>query len=136
MSLLSRTMLKSKIHRAVVTRADVNYVGSVSIDPVLLAAADIAVGEQVHVVNVTNGNRLVTYALAGDSGEICLNGAAAHLVSVGDVVILISYGEYDAALAGYAPRVVHVDTSNRQVDEETAQELAASRTYVEVDGEG
>lgn len=77
MSLLSRTMLKSKIHRAVVTRADVNYVGSVSIDPVLLAAADIAVGEQVHV-----------------------------------------------------------DTSNRQVDEETAQELAASRTYVEVDGEG
>ncbi len=124
MALLSRTMLKSKIHRATVTHADLNYVGSISIDPELLAAADIAVGEQVHVVDVTNGARLVTYAIAGTRGQICMNGAAAHLVHVGDVIIIISYGEYDASLDGYAPRVVHVDKQNLQFDEQVATELA------------
>ncbi|MGB2757987.1 MAG: aspartate 1-decarboxylase [Acidimicrobiia bacterium] len=133
MTAVYRTMLKSKIHRATVTRADLNYVGSVSIDPELLRAADIAEGEQVHVVNIANGNRLITYALPGDPGEICLNGAAAHKVSVGDLVIIISYAQYEAALRSYKPVVVHVDTANRQVDEATAVAAAKSRRYVEVD---
>lgn len=133
MTAVYRTMLKSKIHRATVTRADLNYVGSVSVDPALLRAADIAEGEQVHVLNIANGNRLITYALPGEPGEICLNGAAAHKVSVGDLVIIISYAQYEAALRGYEPLVVHVDSANRQVDEATAAAAAGSRHYVVVE---
>jgi aspartate 1-decarboxylase len=136
-----RRMLKSKIHRAVVTDANLHYVGSVTIDPDLLEAADILEHEQVAVVDIDNGARLETYAIAGvrGSGDLCLNGAAARLVQPGDRVIVISYADYDdAEMDGYAPRVVHVDTSNRQVDEVTAELLAAAQAgpaphrYVEV----
>jgi aspartate 1-decarboxylase len=136
-----RRMLKSKIHRAVVTDANLHYVGSVTIDPDLLEAADILEHEQVAVVDIDNGARLETYAIAGvrGSGDLCLNGAAARLVQPGDRVIVISYADYDdAEMEGYAPRVVHVDTSNRQVDEVTAELRAAAQAgpaphrYVEV----
>jgi aspartate 1-decarboxylase len=134
-------MLKSKIHRAVVTDADLHYVGSVTVDPDLLEAADIVEHEQVAVVDIDNGARLETYAIAGvrGSGDLCLNGAAARLMAPGDRVIVISYAEYDdAELVGYAPRVVHVDTANHQIDAVTAELLAAEQRgparhrYVEV----
>ena len=111
-----RTMLKSKIHRATITDSDLHYVGSITVDPDLLDAADIQVHEQVAVVDVDNGARFETYTIAGQrgSGEIKVNGAAARLVHTGDTVILISYGLYDAnELASYVPRVVHVDRQNR-----------------------
>jgi aspartate 1-decarboxylase len=136
-----RRMLKSKIHRAVVTDANLHYVGSVTIDPDLLDAADILEHEQVAIVDIDNGARLETYAIAGvrGSGDMCLNGAAARLVQPGDRIIVISYAEYDdAELDGYEPRVVHVDTSNRQIDAVTAELLAtesrgpAPHRYVEV----
>ena len=130
---MKRTMLKAKIHRATVTGADLDYVGSVSLDPALMAAADIVEFEQVHVLDIDNGNRLVTYAIEGEDGEVCLNGAAAHLVDIGDRVIVISYAEYDGdEVADHEPTVVHVDTANRQVDLATAQRLGAQRRYVEV----
>ena len=106
-------MLKSKIHRATVTAADLNYIGSVSIDPVLLAAADILEHEQVTVLDVNNGARFETYAIVGGPGEICLNGAAARLVHVGDIVIILTYADLEAdELADHRPRVVHVDDKN------------------------
>lgn len=111
-----RTMLKSKIHRATVTDSDLHYVGSITVDPDLLEAADIRVHEQVAVVDVDNGARFETYTIAGGrgSGELKVNGAAARLVHTGDTVILISYGLYTPQdLAGYVPRVVHVDQGNR-----------------------
>jgi aspartate 1-decarboxylase len=111
-----RTMLKSKIHRATVTQADLHYVGSVTIDQELLDAADLLPGEQVAIVDVTNGARLETYAISGErgSGVIGINGAAAHLVHPGDLVILIAYGQMDDAEArGYRPRIVHVDGANK-----------------------
>lgn len=111
-----RTMLKSKIHRATVTDSDLHYVGSITIDPDLLDAADIRVHEQVAVVDVDNGARFETYTIAGTpgSGEIKVNGAAARLVHTGDTIIVISYGLYTAAeLAAYVPKVVHVDGANR-----------------------
>jgi len=114
-----RTMLKSKIHRATVTQADLHYVGSVTVDPVLMDAADLLAGEQVAIVDVTNGARLETYVIAGErgSGVLGINGAAAHLVHPGDVVILISYGQLDTAeAAAYVPRVVFVDEHNRIVE--------------------
>lgn len=114
-----RTMLKSKIHRATVTEADLHYVGSVTIDADLMDAADLLEGEQVTIVDVTNGARLVTYAITGKrgSGVIGINGAAAHLVHPGDVVILITYGTMtDAESREYKPRIVFVDADNRQVD--------------------
>ena len=113
-----RTMLKSKIHRATVTQADLHYVGSVTVDADLLAAADLLPGELVHVVNVTNGARLETYCIEGaaGSGVIGINGAAAHLVHPGDLVILIAYAQVDDAEArALRPRVVHVDAANRVV---------------------
>jgi aspartate 1-decarboxylase len=111
-----RIVVKSKIHRATVTRADLDYEGSCSIDPELLRLADIVPGEQVHVVNVTNGSRAVTYAIEGQPGEIGLLGAIAHLGAVSDLVILITYAEYDEAeLARHVPRVVQVDARNRAV---------------------
>src|SRR5215216_4539413 len=113
-----RTMLKSKVHRATVTQADLHYVGSVTIDADLLDAADLLPGEQVHIVDVDNGARLVTYAIEGErgSGVIGINGAAAHLVHPGDLVILISYATVDNAEArSLVPRIVHVDAGNRVV---------------------
>jgi aspartate 1-decarboxylase len=117
--LMFRTMLKSKIHRATVTEADLHYVGSVTIDADLMDAADLLEGEQVTIVDVTNGARLETYAITGrrGTGVIGINGAAAHLVHPGDIVILISYGTMsDAEAREYQPRVVFVDADNKQVD--------------------
>ncbi len=114
-----RTMMKSKIHRATVTHADRHYVGSVTVDPDLMDAADLLEGEQVCIVDIDNGARLETYVIAGQrgSGVIGINGAAAHLVHPGDLVILIAYGMMDEAeLREYAPRVVFVDEKNRQTD--------------------
>lgn len=111
-----RTMLKSKIHRATVTGADVNYEGSVTLDPVLMQAADILPYEQVHLVDVNNGARLVTYAIEGTpgTGEVVVNGAAARLVGTGDIVIVISYrSTAESELAGYQPRLVYVDADNQ-----------------------
>ena len=98
---MQRTMLKSKIHRATVTDCDLHYVGSITIDPDLLEAADILEHEQVHVVDVDNGARFETYTIAGErgSGDMCINGAAARLVHTGDRVIVVSYAEYDAEVA-------------------------------------
>ena len=111
-------LLKSKIHRATVTEADLEYVGSITIDPLLLAAADVLVHERVEIYNITNGERFATYAIPGErgAGEICINGAAAHKARPGDLVIIASYAEYDEAeLAGHAPKLVFVDAHNRQV---------------------
>ena len=113
-----RTMLKSKIHRATVTQADLHYVGSVTVDEDLMEAADLLAGEQVAIVDVTNGARLETYVIAGPrgSGVIGLNGAAARLVHPGDLVILIAYAMMsDADSRTYVPRVVFVDSENRVV---------------------
>ena len=115
---MHRTMLKSKIHRATVTQADLHYVGSVTVDEDLMDAADLLAGEQVAIVDVTNGARLETYVIAGErgSGVIGINGAAARLVHPGDLVILIAYGLMDDAEARrWAPRVVFVDADNRVV---------------------
>jgi aspartate 1-decarboxylase len=117
--MFARTMLKSKIHRATVTKADLHYVGSVTVDEDLMDAADVLPGERVAIVDVTNGARLETYVIPGErgSGVIGINGAAAHLVQVGDLVILISYAEMDDATArGYRPRVVHVDAANNIIE--------------------
>jgi aspartate 1-decarboxylase len=114
-----RTMLKSKIHRATVTQADLHYVGSVTVDEDLMEAADLLPGEQVSIVDVTNGARLETYVIKGErgSGVLGINGAAAHLVHPGDLVILISYGQMDdAEAAEYEPRVVFVSEDNRMVE--------------------
>ncbi len=137
---MRRRMMKSKVHRATVTDADLHYVGSITVDRDLMEAADLVEYEQVAVVDIDNGARLETYVIEGvrGSGDICLNGAAARLVSPGDKIIIISYADYDEAeLAAYAPRIVHVDTDNRLVDEDTARTLAAldtpaPRRYVEV----
>ena len=137
---MRRRMMKSKIHRATVTDADLHYVGSVTVDRDLMEAADLVEFEQVAVVDIDNGARLETYVIEGEpgSGAICLNGAAARLVSPGDKVILISYADFDdEEMEGYAPRIVHVDSDNGIVDEDTARVLAgldrpAPRRYVEV----
>jgi aspartate 1-decarboxylase len=124
--MFARTMLKSKIHRATVTQADLHYVGSVTLDADLMEAADLLPGEQVAIVDVTNGARLETYVIEGErgSGVIGINGAAAHLVHPGDLVILLSYAQMDDVLArAYVPRVVHVDGANRIV--ELGADLAA-----------
>jgi aspartate 1-decarboxylase len=123
-------MLKSKIHRATVTDCDLHYVGSITIDPELLEAADIREFEQVTVVDVNNGARFETYTIAGTrgSGDMKVNGAAARLVHRGDTIIVISYGLYDPDdLDHYMPRVVHVDERNQiiSVDAQVASLLAA-----------
>jgi len=115
---MMRIMMKSKIHRGTVTQADLDYVGSVTLDPVLMEAADLLEGEQVAIVDVTNGARIETYAIPGarGSGVIGINGAAAHLVRPGDLVIIISYGFFsDADARSLEPRIVHVDGQNRIV---------------------
>ncbi len=113
---MQRQMLKSKIHRATVTACDLDYVGSVTVDSELLERADILVNETVHVWNVSNGSRFVTYAIEGERGgrDIQINGAAAHLASPGDKVIVASFAAYDEAeIETHAPVVVHVDDDNR-----------------------
>ena len=111
---MQRHMLKSKIHRATVTACDPDYIGSITIDAELMKAADLMPNEQVHVWDVENGARMVTYALEGSEGEIQVNGAAARLVSEGHKVIIASYANYDDAdLDLYSPVVVHVDATNR-----------------------
>ena len=115
---MQRTMLKSKIHRATITGCDLHYVGSITIDPDLLEAADIMEHEQVHVVDVDNGARFETYTIAGErgSGEMKVNGAAARLVHRGDTIIVISYAQYDEAdLERYEPRVVHVEQGTNSI---------------------
>jgi aspartate 1-decarboxylase len=110
-----RTMLKAKIHRATVTDCDLDYVGSITIDPDLLEAAEILEHEQVAVLDVDNGARFETYTISGVRGsrEFKVNGAAARLVQRGDTIIVISYAQYDEReLADYHPRVVHVDAGN------------------------
>jgi aspartate 1-decarboxylase len=114
-----RNMMKSKIHRATVTQADLHYVGSVTVDEDLLDAADLLPNEQVAIVDITNGARLETYVIPGErgSGVIGINGAAAHLVHPGDLVILISYALLDGTEAkAHVPTVVHVDGRNRLVE--------------------
>jgi aspartate 1-decarboxylase len=115
---MMRVMLKSKIHRATVTQADLHYVGSISIDRELMDAADLIEGEQVVIADITNGARLETYVIPAPAGSgiIGINGAAAHLVSAGDLVIIMSYTMLDDAEArALKPRVVHVDGENRIV---------------------
>jgi len=114
----SRLLLKSKIHRATVTQADLHYEGSITLDPDLMEAADILPFEQVHVLDIDNGNRLVTYAIAGErgSGQVCINGAAARLVNPGDLVIILGYAQVDEERArSFRPRLVYVDGRNRIV---------------------
>jgi aspartate 1-decarboxylase len=115
---MMRIMMKSKIHRATVTQADLHYVGSVTMDEALMEAADLLHGEQVAIVDITNGARIETYVIPGarDSGIIGINGAAAHLVHQGDLVIIMSYAMMSEADArALEPRVVHVDGKNRVV---------------------
>jgi aspartate 1-decarboxylase len=111
-----RFMFKSKIHRATVTHADVDYEGSLTVDSTLLKAADILPNEEIHVWNISRGSRFRTYALPGEagSGVVCVNGAGAHLVHVGDLVIVATFTQMDdAAARSYRPRVVLVDEKNR-----------------------
>ncbi len=123
---MQRVMLKSKIHRATVTDCDLHYVGSITIDPDLLEAADMLEHEQVHVVDVENGARFETYTIPGQrgSGDVRVNGAAARLVHRGVTIIVISYGSYDEAdLQRYEPRVVHVEAETNRIitiDEQVA----------------
>ncbi len=127
---MRRVMLKSKIHRATVTDCDLHYVGSITIDPELLQAADMLEYEQVHVVDIDNGARFETYTIPGEhgSGEICVNGAAARLVHKGDTIIVISYASYEQhELERYAPRVVHVQAQTNRIitiDEQVATLLS------------
>jgi aspartate 1-decarboxylase len=124
-------MMKSKIHRATVTGADLDYVGSISLDPELMRLADILEWEQVAVLDVDNGARFETYVIVGEPGEVCLNGAAARLVQPGDRVIVITYADFEPAeLEGFEPTVVHVDAANRAVDPDL---IPSSRRYVEFD---
>jgi len=110
-------MMNGKIHRARVTDADLNYVGSISIDPILMKAADILPNEQVSVYNLNNGSRLETYAIEGNDGQICLNGAAARLAQVGDLVIVVTYVDLeDHELPTHEPSVIVVDEDNHPVE--------------------
>lgn len=112
---MRRTLLKSKIHRATVIDANLQYEGSISIDPVLAEAADLAPYERVEIYNITNGERFATYFIAGErrSGEITLNGAAAHKVNPGDLVIICSYAEYEEGeIPSHRPKLVYVDARN------------------------
>lgn len=124
---MRRTMMKSKLHRATVTQADLHYVGSLTLDRDLMDAADLLPNEKIQVVDIDNGARLETYVIPGErgSGVVCMNGAAARLVSPGDLVIIISYAELeDAEAQTWEPRAVLVDANNR-----------VDRTMVEVHGE-
>lgn len=123
---MRRIMLKSKIHRATVTAASVDYEGSITIDSELMAAADILAHEQVHVLDIDNGARLVTYAIPGNQGEICVNGAAAKKVGIGDTIIIVSYGGLvPKEWPGHEPIVVLVDRNNRISSTKGVQEKSA-----------
>jgi len=129
---MRRRMMKSKIHRATITDAHLDYIGSVSLDPELMDLADIMVGEQVQIVDIDNGARFETYAIEGRAGELCLNGAAARLVHPGDKVIVITYADYDSEeLESYAPLVVHVDGRNQHIGEQVAKELVGGPAWHE-----
>ena len=127
---MQRVMLKSKIHRATITGCDLHYVGSITIDPDLLEAADILEHEQVHVLDIDNGARFETYTIAGErgSGTMQINGAAARLVHLGDTIIVVSYANYEQSdLEHYEPRVVHVEANTNRIitiDDEVATLLA------------
>lgn len=128
-----RTMMAGKIHRATVTEANVDYEGSITLDPDLMEAAGILPYEQVHVLDVTNGARLETYAILGarGSGEVCINGAAAHLVRKGDLVIIVTYQHVaEEALAGWSPKKVFVDRQNRIRDVAHGDGHASAREAV------
>jgi aspartate 1-decarboxylase len=127
---LTRIMLKSKIHRARVTDANIDYEGSITIDRKLMEAADILPYEQVQVLNINNGARFTTYAIEGEKGEICLNGAAARLAIKGDIVIILSYSNIeDEEIHSFKPKLVYVDSNN--VIKET-KNIIDSMTPVEV----
>jgi aspartate 1-decarboxylase len=114
--MMARRMLKSKIHRATVTEADLDYEGSITLDAALMDAADIREFEEVHVWNVTTGARLKTYAMVGGrgSGTVCINGAAAHLAKAGDLIIVATFADLkDSDCAGYRPKIVQVDSANK-----------------------
>jgi aspartate 1-decarboxylase len=126
---MQRQMLKSKIHRATVTDCDVDYVGSITVDTELMAQADLITNEQVHVWDVDNGARFVTYVIDGEpgSGTIQVNGAAAHLTEPGHKVIVASFGAYDERdLEAYAPVVVHVDVDNTSIAVDSHPEVLLS----------
>ncbi len=116
-----RTVMNSKIHRATVTEADVDYIGSITIDKELAEAANISEWEKIDVLNITNGSRLETYVIFGErgSGEICINGAAAHLVNPGDLVILVTYKIVDdhwLTSGSHVPTIIHVDGQNKIIN--------------------
>ena len=120
-------MMKSKVHRATITGAHLDYVGSITLDRTLMELADIREFEQVVVLDIDNGARFETYAMEGGPGDVILNGAAARLVQPGDRVIVITYAVYEEAeLASYAPRIVHVDEANRPIDADEAVRRAGS----------
>ena len=122
---MRRRMMKSKIHRATVTDANLHYIGSISLDPRLMELSDILEWEQVTIVDIDNGARFETYAIVGNPGEITLNGAAARLVHPGDKVIIITYADFDAEQrVDFQPRIVHVDEANRPVPHNVALEAA------------
>ena len=124
---MRRTMMKSKVHRATITGAHLDYVGSITLDRTLMELADIREFEQVAVLDIDNGARFETYAMEGGPGDVILNGAAARLVQPGDRVIVITYAVYEEAeLASYAPRIVHVDEANRPIDADEAVRRAGS----------
>jgi aspartate 1-decarboxylase len=130
---MKRTLLKSKIHRATVTDANLLYPGSVTIDPLLMAAADLLEFERVEIYNCDNGERFATYAIPGTPGrgEIVINGAAAHKAQPGHVVILASYAEYDSGeLAGHQPALVYVDEKNRITETKGARRPALALVEV------
>jgi aspartate 1-decarboxylase len=124
---VQRTMMKSKVHRATITGAHLDYVGSITLDRTLMELADIREFEQVAVLDIDNGARFETYAMEGGPGDVILNGAAARLVQPRDRVIVITYAVYEEAeLASYAPRIVHVDEANRPIDADEAVRRAGS----------
>jgi aspartate 1-decarboxylase len=126
---MQRVLLKSKIHRATVTQAELNYVGSITIDAQLMEAADLVPYEQVQIYDITNGHRLTTYAVPGPagSGMICINGAAAHLVHPKDLIIIASYAQYsESEVERHQPRIVLVDQHNRICSPEQAAAWAAA----------
>jgi aspartate 1-decarboxylase len=128
---MRRRMMKSKIHRATVTDANLDYVGSISLDPELMRLADMLEYEQVTVLDIDNGARFETYAIVGGPGEVCLNGAAARLVHRGDKVIVLTYADYDDhEIDNFVPKIVHVDSTNAVIDEASAKLDAELRRVV------
>ncbi len=128
---MRRRMMKSKIHRATVTDANLAYVGSISLDPKLMALADILEYEQVTILDIDNGARFETYAILGGPGEVTLNGAAARLVQPGDKVIVITYADYESSeLDNFVPKVVHVDEKNRAIPEVLARKVTSTASLL------